>query len=227
MKPKYLCLYDSWQEETDQLTHEEKGRLIDACMAYFTGADHKQLLTGNERFVFGTFKSRIDANIAAYERKCEQNARNIKKRWEKEPNTDDTDVYDGIRSNTNVYDGYQYNKIKENTIKEKPKQTNTKNARAIDQAEKAGLIRTETDRIRLDDLISVYGIDKVLHGIDQADRNGGRSIEYVKKVCENAGKGKTVPAQEYTQREYTESEDYLDRILTAEAEQKKVSADNG
>lgn len=225
MKPKYMCLYDSWRAETDQLTLEEKGRLIDACMAYFTG-EELPTLTGNERFVFGSFKARIDANIEAYDRKCEQNARNIKKRWEKETAGEDTNEYDGIRSNTNVYERYQYNKIKENiTEKNTTEQNRTEqNTRAIEQANRIGLIRTEADRIRLIELVEQYGIDKVLYGIDQADRNGGKFVSYVERVCVQSGNnkpGKKVPAQDFTQREYTPNDDYIDGILNEKETESK------
>lgn len=60
----YIKLFYDWLEVTAELTFEEKGRLIDALVAYARGEERR--LTGNERFVFPMFRSQIDRDAAAY-----------------------------------------------------------------------------------------------------------------------------------------------------------------
>ena len=53
-----IRLYESWKQETAQLTHEEKGRLIDYLIEYaLTGKEQKP--TGNERFIYPVMAERI------------------------------------------------------------------------------------------------------------------------------------------------------------------------
>ena len=66
MNISYIMLYLDWFEKTEELTNEEKGRLIDALVAYAKGNDHKQFLKGNEKYLFGTFKAQIDRDEEAY-----------------------------------------------------------------------------------------------------------------------------------------------------------------
>ena len=64
MPRSYVMLFFDWLEKTSELTHEEKGRLIDAIMAYASGQPYE--LPGNERFLFPVFRAQIDRDAAAY-----------------------------------------------------------------------------------------------------------------------------------------------------------------
>lgn len=63
-------VFFDWLETTSELTSEEKGRLIDAIVAYATGKGFE--LPGNERFLFPAFRAQVDRDKAAYENVLEQ-----------------------------------------------------------------------------------------------------------------------------------------------------------
>lgn len=60
MAQHYTPIWDDWAEATQELNAQEKGRLIDAIVAYDNGGDWQELIKGNERYVFPGYKSRID-----------------------------------------------------------------------------------------------------------------------------------------------------------------------
>lgn len=59
MAIEYFCCYHSYLEAMEQLNDAEKGRLFTACLQYSMTGEAPQL-SGNERYVFPTFKSQID-----------------------------------------------------------------------------------------------------------------------------------------------------------------------
>lgn len=75
MAKEYFCAYYSYHDSMSQLSDAEKGRLFEACLEYSRTGEVPQL-SGNERFVFPTFKSQIDRDNRKYQEKCAQNARN-------------------------------------------------------------------------------------------------------------------------------------------------------
>lgn len=57
----YVPVFYDWPEVTDTLSAQEKGRLIDAIVIYARGgSDWQDLLKGNEKFVFPTFREQIN-----------------------------------------------------------------------------------------------------------------------------------------------------------------------
>ena len=64
----YLKVYFDFDDKTEALSDAEKGRLLLAMYRYaLTG--EKPVLSGNERFLFATFKGEIDRDVAAYNTK--------------------------------------------------------------------------------------------------------------------------------------------------------------
>ena len=92
---EYFCCYHSYLEVMEQLNDAEKGRLFTACLQYSKTGEVPQL-SGNERFVFPTFKAQIDRDNAKYQEKCRKQSENIKKRW-------NTREYQSIPTDTTVY----------------------------------------------------------------------------------------------------------------------------
>ena len=92
---EYFCCYHSYLEVMEQLNDAEKGRLFTACLQYSKTGEVPQL-SGNERFVFPTFKAQIDRDNAKYQEKCRKQSENIKKRW-------NTSEYQSIPTDTTVY----------------------------------------------------------------------------------------------------------------------------
>lgn len=63
-----IRIYDCWKKETEKLTHEEKGRLIDCLVDYaITGKD--QAPEGNERFIYPVMADRIRRENETHERR--------------------------------------------------------------------------------------------------------------------------------------------------------------
>ena len=60
MAQSYTPIWDDWLEVTQELNAQEKGRLIDAIVAYKLHGDWQEQIKGNERYVFPGYKSRID-----------------------------------------------------------------------------------------------------------------------------------------------------------------------
>lgn len=67
----FIRIYESWKEETEQLTDEEKGRLIDALVDYAITRQEAKL-TGNERFVYPGLVKRIRRETETHERNKER-----------------------------------------------------------------------------------------------------------------------------------------------------------
>lgn len=66
---KYVCLYSEYLETLKELSDEEMGRLVRGMLAYNNhGAE--PAFQGNERFLWGTVKAKIDRDNAAYSKKC-------------------------------------------------------------------------------------------------------------------------------------------------------------
>lgn len=67
----YIKVYKDWREATKRLKDAEKGRLIDAMVAYANGEDPEPILSGNEQYSFDGFRAQIDRDRAELERKSE------------------------------------------------------------------------------------------------------------------------------------------------------------
>ena len=63
-----IRIYDCWKKETEKLTHEEKGRLIDYLVEYaITGKD--QAPEGNEKYIYPVMADRIRRENETHERR--------------------------------------------------------------------------------------------------------------------------------------------------------------
>ena len=67
----YVKVFLSWVDETRKLKDAEKGRLIDAMVAYAMGdTDIDSRLMGNEAYVFPIFQARLDRDMADWVVAC-------------------------------------------------------------------------------------------------------------------------------------------------------------
>lgn len=104
-----FILYTSYYAIIEGLTDEQLGQLTRALFIY--ARDGKTIkLEPVVRMAFSFIKDNIDRNADKYQKKCERNRENIRKRWEKKHAEDttersDTTEYERIPSNTNVYEG--------------------------------------------------------------------------------------------------------------------------
>lgn len=73
MKELFIRVYASWKRETEGLSHEEKGRLIDGLIDYLeTGQEKKP--EGNERFIYPGMIDRIKREQETHNRKERERA---------------------------------------------------------------------------------------------------------------------------------------------------------
>ena len=77
MPRNYIMVYFDWIESTQELTAEEKGRLIDAMVLYARGDEVK--LVGNERFVFPIMRQQLDRAAEVYDERVKRNQENGRK----------------------------------------------------------------------------------------------------------------------------------------------------
>ena len=70
----YIKVYKDWRESTKRLKDAEKGRLIDALVAYANGEDPEPILSGNEQYSFDGFRAQIDRDRAELEQKRKQHS---------------------------------------------------------------------------------------------------------------------------------------------------------
>lgn len=75
MAREYFPAYHSYLESMSELTDAERGRLFTACLIYSKTGEAPQL-SGNERFVFPSFKAQIDRDNKTYRDLCDRNRRN-------------------------------------------------------------------------------------------------------------------------------------------------------
>ena len=103
-----FILYTSYYAIIEGLTDEQLGQLTRALFIY--ARDREVIkLEPVVRMAFSFIKDNIDRNADKYQKKCERNRENIRKRWEKKHTEDttersDTTEYERIPSNTNVYE---------------------------------------------------------------------------------------------------------------------------
>lgn len=60
MANEYVPMFFDWIEVTEELTDEEIGRLTKAIILYARGDDYQDQLIGNERILFPSFRRQID-----------------------------------------------------------------------------------------------------------------------------------------------------------------------
>ena len=98
---------------------------------------------------------------------------------------------------------------------------NAEHDKVLQAAENAGFARNDATRAKLLDLYSVHGLQKMVDGLNSCVEHGVSNIAYLAAVLKGEPKkqtGKTVPAQSYTQRDYSgEQAEAMQRMLKGAA----------
>lgn len=97
-----FILYTSDYQLIEGLTDEQLGQLTRALFIYARDGEVINL-EPVVRMAFVFIKDKIDRNQQKYQKKCERNRENIRKRWNKS-NTNDTKENERIPNDTNVYE---------------------------------------------------------------------------------------------------------------------------
>ncbi len=213
MAREYVPIFFDWLENTQDLSAEEKGHLIDAVIMYASGSDEwiDQLQTSGEKIAFRFMRGQIDRNTAISEARAKAGS---SKREQRETN-----------GNKHEQTITKFPKEKEEE-KEKEKENNNNRARedddddlrqiqadhdrVLDAAEDAGFKMSNDVRATLIALYADHGLQKVLDGLKSCVEHGAPNLAYLKAVLRGESRkpsGKTVPAQQYGQRDYSSEQD--------------------
>ena len=239
MAKEYVPIFFDWLEVTQDLTAEEKGNLIDAVVAYASGAEYEHLLTGACRVAFRFMKGQVDRNSkisearsAAGSNKPEQNATKDNKPEQNESNFPK-------ENNNNNNNKKEKEKEKENFIDDdNARAIQSEQNRVLDAAEDAGFLKSNSVRAKLLNLYAVHGLEKMLSAFDSCVKHGAPNIAYLEAVLKGEPKKPSkkpqVIAQAYEQRDYATDPDYkaweernqreLEEAIAKMEREKKVSS---
>ena len=209
----FIC-HDDYLQKTAKLTDEEVGRMFRALMRYHaTGVADE--VEGRESIAFDFIREDIDRTEAAYKAKCEKNRNNRLSALNN----------DRQQSSTIVNDRAQKEKEKE---KKKKKEEELLFARFWDAypkhtaktAARKAFDKVNPDAAKVETMLAAIEKQKASA---QWQENGGQFIPYPATWLNQnrwedelpkptAGNGKTVVAQQYTQREYTGTTETFDSL---------------
>lgn len=124
MAKKGVLMYYDLLEQLKDFNDEQFGKVVRVMIKYDKDGIEPNIEDVQIKLAFNILKPTIDRNKQEYQYKCDRNRENINKRW----NRQDTNKYDGIRTNTNYTDNdididndivINKNIEKENILKEK------------------------------------------------------------------------------------------------------------
>ena len=213
----YIPVYLEWLEVTQDLTAEEKGNLIDAVVSYASGLEYDHLLSGGSRIAFRFLKGQVDRN-----REISVARRNARLNKQEQTETDDDDR-EQIGTSRNKTEQNGTNAPKDKEEKEDKKEQEEKKKFVAPTLEEVAEYMREIG----------CGIDPQYFLDYQTARNwvlsNGKKAKDWKAVIRtwahndfsrrqaaqvSPQAGKTVPAQQYSQRDYTgEQTDALRRMI--------------
>ena len=226
MARQYVPIFFDWLENTQDLDAEEKGHLIDAVIMYASGSDEwmDQLQTSGERIAFRFMRGQIDRNTEISEARSRAGAS------KKEQN----------ETNENKPEQPETKSPKEKE-KEKEKQKENKNKSVTRETVESfeAFWKEYPNKKAKPDAIKAWRklnpdeelAGRIMAGLskwktsDQWTRDDGRFIPYPAtwlnsrrwedevSVATRRGQNATVPAQQYSQRDYSEPGRSLEDLM--------------
>lgn len=234
MGMKYLKVWTSFLDLIKPLEYDEIGRLFEMMLIYADTEEEPEHFEGNEKFIFPMAKQMIDLAVEKAETLRNnglQGGRPPKNIGEKtKQNQTKPNESKGKQSTILLLSGSDQKPYKEKKSKEKEyKETifiDDDNAREIqiDQeevlgaAEDAGFQRTDAVRSALISLFAEHGKEKMLSGVRSCVEHGAPTLAYLRACLKGEPRkpsgGKTVAAQQYGQRDYSnEQEEAMRRMI--------------
>jgi hypothetical protein len=199
-------IFFDWLDVTQNLTAEEKGNLIDAVVAYASGQEYEHLLSGGVRIAFRFLKGQVDRNNAISEARSKAGS-NKKEQTE---------------TNENKPEQNESNSPKEKE-KEKDKEREDKKERfsppTVEQVRE--YCRERGNNIDPEYFVAYYT------NRDWKLSNGRKMRDWrlavvtweknnFSKPAATPAAGRTVVAQQYTQRDYSgEQEAAMERMIAS------------
>lgn len=179
---KSFVVYDDIEAVLDELTDEQVGRLFRGMVSYHSSGEDPEF-DGVLKYVFIPIKQGIDRNAEKYQKRCEKNRENVRKRYEKVglEGFQSTNVYDGIRSNTMATNSNSNTNTNTNTNSKS--NTNTKSTEvdvwALSRSVLSHLNKEAGTSYRVDDAEYVRLISDLSHkGYTES-----QMIEVIDKKC--------------------------------------------
>ena len=112
-----FILYTEHYEIVEGLTDEQLGKLSRALYLYARDGTEMEL-EPIVKMAYSFIKGSIQKNAEKYQKKCDRNRENIRKRWSDTEERDTTE-YDGKSRNTTEYDGKSRNTTEYDRIRPK------------------------------------------------------------------------------------------------------------
>ena len=219
---KGFIVYGDTKAVVDELTDEQAGQLFRGMLEYFVDGDDPEF-SDVLKFVFIPIRQQMDRDANKYEKRCERNRENVKKRWNKS-NTNDTTVYDRIRTIPSYTNDTNTN-TNTNTNKDKDTDTNTESHQSDNDVplsllsylnQKTGSSYTATDQIRatIEQRVSEgYTLEQMRSVIDK------KCAEW---SCDGKMRSYLRPSTLFGDR----FEEYLNAPEPAEVEEKRKSSEH-
>ncbi len=235
MGREYVPIFFDWLDTTQDLSDEERGRLINAVILYASGQEYEHMLQGAERIAFRFLKGQVDRNQAISDARAK--AREKKEQPEPEAYKEEQPITNENKSeqNTTNFPKEEENKNKkENKNKNKEENKNEQSVRedrfsrfwaAYPRKEAKPAAKRAFDKLdpgeeQLGTMIAA--IDHWRRSA-QWQEDGGRYIPHPATWLNQRrwedrppDSGRVVLAQDFQQREYATEEsmdDVLDRII--------------
>lgn len=212
----YVPIYLDWLDVTQDLTAEEKGRLIDAVVAYASGLDYDHLLTGGVRIAFRFLKGQVDRNreISAKRSKAASG--------DKSEAPESIPEQNGTNGNKTEQTGTKLPKEKEKE-EDKEKENNKKSCGRFvppTPAEVEAYCKERGNGIDGEHFVDYYAARNwvLSNGKKMSDwRAAVRTWEHNSRERATPSKAaKTIVAQQYTQRDYSGVQDEVQAAQDAE-----------
>ena len=99
------------------LPAEQQGAILMALMSFVVRDEFRRLSDPSAQMLLNVMIEDVQEDKAKYKERCEKNRRSIRKRWKKDGDTNDTNVYERIQTytnDTNVYNRYRYDNDNDN-----------------------------------------------------------------------------------------------------------------
>ena len=239
MAKEYVPIFFDWLEVTQDLTAEEKGNLIDAVVAYASGAEYEHLLTGACRVAFRFMKGQVDRNAKISEARSAAGSNKPEQNETKDNKPEQNESNFPKENNNNNNNKKEKEKEKENFIDDdNARAIQSEQNRVLDAAEDAGFLKSNSVRAKLLNLYAVHGLEKMLSAFDSCVKHSAPNIAYLEAVLKGEPKKPSkkpqVIAQAYEQRDYATDPDYkaweernqreLEEAIAKMEREKKVSS---
>lgn len=213
MASEYVPVFYDWVEVTGELTAQEKGRLIDAIVLYAQGGDWQEQIKGNERYLFPAFKKQIDraretsgkrASAGSIGGKQKQTEANVSKCKQTEANAS-KNAKEYNNNNNNNNDKEYKNEVKGDEVPPTPQKA-PRRFTPPSVEEVAAYCRERGNSVSPQRFVDFYAAKGWRVG-SAAMKDWRAAVRTWEDRDEHPpDRRKTVGAQQYAQRSYTEAE---------------------